>query len=205
MADSKTFSLAPVLTYVLLAWMSWWVGSILSGVGTVVHEEEVDVTGVLDEEGLVAGGHHVLGLLVATVSDLYRQNASVFAAGHYEIRHCGNGISTEGMGMLLLNRLRTRLSIPLGLRHDEGTHLKRSDWWRQKVLVPVQRVSVLSSVSFSCSSSNNRLDYRLVLCPSLSFSSLVVKFSFHPAAPFNPRVSSNPFQIPPSPILIKQP
>lgn len=39
--------------------------------------------------------------------------------------------------MLLLNRLRTRLSIPLGLRHDEGTHLKRSDWWRQKVLVPV--------------------------------------------------------------------
>jgi len=39
--------------------------------------------------------------------------------------------------MLLLKRLRTRLSIPLGLRHDEGTHLKRSDWWRQKVLVPM--------------------------------------------------------------------
>jgi hypothetical protein len=44
---------------------------------------------------------------------------------------------TEGMGMLPLKRLRTRLSIPLGLRHDSGTHLKRSDWWRKKRLVPV--------------------------------------------------------------------
>lgn len=35
-----------------------------------MHEEELDVTGVLDEESLVARGHHVLGLLVATVSDL---------------------------------------------------------------------------------------------------------------------------------------
>lgn len=42
------------------------------------------------------------------------------------------------MGMLPLKRLRTRLSIPLGLRHDSGTHLKRSDWWRKKRLVPVQ-------------------------------------------------------------------
>jgi hypothetical protein len=39
--------------------------------------------------------------------------------------------------MLDLKRLRTRLSIPLGLRHDSGTHLKRSDWWRKKRLVPV--------------------------------------------------------------------
>ena len=43
--------------------------------------------------------------------------------------------------MLLLKRLRTRLSIPLGLRHDEGTHLKRSDWWRQKRCLPVAVVS----------------------------------------------------------------
>lgn len=54
---------------------------------------------------------------------------------------------TEGIGRLLLKRLRTRLSIPLGLRHDEGTHLKRSDWWRQKVLVPVD---CQLSVVFSC-------------------------------------------------------
>lgn len=54
---------------------------------------------------------------------------------------------TEGIGRLLLKRLRTRLSIPLGLRHDEGTHLKRSDWWRQKVLVPMD---CQLSVVFSC-------------------------------------------------------
>lgn len=97
-----------------------------------MHEEELDVTGVLDEESLVARGHHVLGLLVATVSDL---SGLVFSRFQFPDR----GKPTEGMGMLLLNRLRTRLSIPLGLRHDEGTHLKRSDWWRQKVLVPIFR------------------------------------------------------------------
>lgn len=43
-----------------------------------MHEEELDVTGVLDEEGLVARGHHVLGLLVATISDLHRKNTLVF-------------------------------------------------------------------------------------------------------------------------------
>lgn len=45
-------------------------GSLLGGVGLVVHEEEVEVTGVVDEESLVAGGHHVAGLLVAAVADL---------------------------------------------------------------------------------------------------------------------------------------
>lgn len=45
-------------------------GDILSGVGAVVHEQKLNVPGVVDEEGLVARGHHVLGLLVGTVSDL---------------------------------------------------------------------------------------------------------------------------------------
>lgn len=35
-----------------------------------MHEEEVEVTDVVDEESLVAGGHHVAGLLVAAVADL---------------------------------------------------------------------------------------------------------------------------------------
>jgi hypothetical protein len=35
-----------------------------------VHQEELDVADVADDEGLVAGGHHVLGLLVGTVADL---------------------------------------------------------------------------------------------------------------------------------------
>lgn len=38
-----------------------------------------------------------------------------------------------------LKRLRTRLSIPLGLRHAASTHLKRSLWWRMKRLVPANR------------------------------------------------------------------
>lgn len=43
---------------------------------------------------------------------------------------------TDGIARLPLNRLRTRLSIPLGLRHAASTHLKRSLWWRMKPLVP---------------------------------------------------------------------
>ena len=36
-----------------------------------MHEEEVDVAGVVNEEGLVAGGHHVAGLLVGSETNLY--------------------------------------------------------------------------------------------------------------------------------------
>ena len=44
--------------------------NVLSSEGAVVHHEELDVLGVVDEESLVAGGHHVAGLLVGTVTDL---------------------------------------------------------------------------------------------------------------------------------------
>jgi len=44
--------------------------NVLSSEGAVVHQEELDVLGVVDEESLVAGGHHVAGLLVGTVTDL---------------------------------------------------------------------------------------------------------------------------------------
>ena len=46
------------------------IGCLLGSVGPVVHEEQVEVAGVVDEEGLVAGGHHVAGLLVAAVANL---------------------------------------------------------------------------------------------------------------------------------------
>lgn len=36
-----------------------------------MHEEELQVAGVVDEESLVAGRHHVAGLAVVTISDLY--------------------------------------------------------------------------------------------------------------------------------------
>lgn len=45
---------------------------ILSSVGAVVHEQELNVLGVLDEEGLVAGRSQVAGLLVGTVTNLCR-------------------------------------------------------------------------------------------------------------------------------------
>jgi len=42
----------------------------LCGIGLVVHEEELNVLDVADEERLVARGHHVLGLLVGAIADL---------------------------------------------------------------------------------------------------------------------------------------
>ncbi len=42
----------------------------LCGVGSVVHEEEVDVFGVVDEESSVAGRHHVSCLFVRAETDL---------------------------------------------------------------------------------------------------------------------------------------
>jgi hypothetical protein len=44
--------------------------NILGGVGAVVHEEQLDILDVVDEEALVAGGHHVPGLLVGAEADL---------------------------------------------------------------------------------------------------------------------------------------
>ena len=41
-----------------------------------MHEEEVDVARVVNEEGLVAGGHHVASLLVGAETNLYA--SSVF-------------------------------------------------------------------------------------------------------------------------------
>lgn len=35
-----------------------------------MHQEEVDIGRVVDEEGLVAGRHHVAGFLVGAVADL---------------------------------------------------------------------------------------------------------------------------------------
>ena len=84
--------------------------------------------------------------------------------------------------MLLLKRLRTRLSIPFGLRHDEGTHLKRSDWWRQKRCLPVAVVSppfVSRCESVDCSE----------WVPPLSFISFFSSFlqatSLYPFRPFS--------------------
>jgi hypothetical protein len=41
----------------------------LCGICLVVHEEELNVLDVADDERLVARGHHVLGLLVGAIAD----------------------------------------------------------------------------------------------------------------------------------------
>lgn len=55
----------------------------LSSVGAVVHEEEVQVADVVDEESLVAGRHHVASLAVVTVTNLYSQHPSALIPGFH--------------------------------------------------------------------------------------------------------------------------
>ena len=42
----------------------------LCGVGLVVHQEEIEVADIVDEECLMARGHHVSGLLVVAIANL---------------------------------------------------------------------------------------------------------------------------------------
>ena len=55
---------------------------VLCGEGGVVHEEKVNIGDVVDNESLVAGGHHVAGLLVGTVTDLGHDGLSLEATAH---------------------------------------------------------------------------------------------------------------------------
>jgi hypothetical protein len=43
---------------------------ILGSEGLVVHEEELDISGVVNQESFVAGWHHVASFLVGAKSDL---------------------------------------------------------------------------------------------------------------------------------------
>lgn len=45
----------------------------LCGEGLVMHEEEIDVSGIVDEESFVAGGHHVASLLIGAKTNLNRR------------------------------------------------------------------------------------------------------------------------------------
>ena len=88
---------------------------------------------VVDDESLVAGGHQVTGLLVGSVTDLCRTRQSMPISQssppqQCSIRRCRpvvhrvvRAVRTLGIAAWPLNRLRTRLSIPLGLRHEGST------------------------------------------------------------------------------------
>lgn len=45
-----------------------------------MHQEQLNVLGVVDEESLVAGGHHVAGLLVATITNGRHGNGALEAS-----------------------------------------------------------------------------------------------------------------------------
>lgn len=70
-----------------------------------MHEEELELTDVVDKESLVAGRHHVAGLLVGSVTDLFvlerhrsassilckkktRSHRSVAIGGQTPVRYC---------------------------------------------------------------------------------------------------------------------
>lgn len=58
----------------------------LSGEGLVVHEEEVNIADVVDEESLVARWHHVASLLVGTETDLRKKVSPIFSKHSIEGR-----------------------------------------------------------------------------------------------------------------------
>ena len=74
-----------------------------------MHEQKLNVLGVVDEEGLVAGGHHVAGLLVGTVTDLMYTLAVSIA-----VRMIGR-VSYGGHGNLALETTADSIVNTLGL------------------------------------------------------------------------------------------
>lgn len=105
-----------------------------------MHKEEIDIGGVIDNKGFVARGHHVAGFLIRAESDLWREYTNqslVFCQLPMHIIIFKTAVKNSGPLLLRikrtpgitawpLNRLRTRLSIPFGLRQFEATHMKRS-------------------------------------------------------------------------------
>ena len=61
----------------VLSWARYY-QDILSSIGTVVHEKKLDIPRVVNEESLVAGGHHVARLLVVAVTDLYPNQSVLY-------------------------------------------------------------------------------------------------------------------------------
>ncbi len=130
---------------------------LLRGVGLVVHEQEVELVEVVDEESLMSGRHHVPRLPVAAISDLYQFLSALPFFTHLPSLSCSlhgldlpmpaeypllhslrlpstTGIVQRTFGITAwpLKRLLTRLSIPFGFLQLGSTRMKRSDWWRLK-------------------------------------------------------------------------
>lgn len=94
--------------------------------------------------------------------------------------------------MVPLKRLRTQLSIPLGLRHEGSTRAKRSLWWRKKRLVPVkverQSTLYIEFISKPCPvvSCPNNITLRALLTPEPHANISIVTIKIYPPLSFRP-------------------
>lgn len=66
------YDVSPAVLGVRILWVN-----VLGSEGLVMHEEKVNITDVVDEEGLVSGWHHVAGLLVGSKTNLSISSALV--------------------------------------------------------------------------------------------------------------------------------
>ena len=117
-----------------------------------MHHEELDVLDVADQESFVSRRHHVACLLVGAKSNLQKNaSANLFPNPQLQqasfspqpnsspaataaaasvvviyLQCCKDSKRTEGIVMLPLNRLLTRLSIPFGFLQLGSTRINRS-------------------------------------------------------------------------------
>lgn len=97
-----------------------------------VHHQNLQLLLVADLELLEAAGKEVASLGVGAVP---RNEVQSGSAGRPAWSSPVMTHPILGIGKLPLNRLLTRLSIPLGFLHDSPTRMKRSDWKRWKRFV----------------------------------------------------------------------
>jgi len=85
----------------------------LSGVGFVVHKQELEFPNIVDKEFLETVGEEMSRPLVASVTNLVKLISIEFRLHQIEL--------TLGMAICPLKRRLTLLSIPLGFRHASLT------------------------------------------------------------------------------------
>lgn len=98
----------------------------LGGEDLGVHEQELNLVSVGDEESLVAGGHHVLGGLVGTVTNLGHSDGASESSSDTRVNTLGlsPGLtnSVEPVGLMSLESLLVLLdNLGMGVR---GGHLE---------------------------------------------------------------------------------
>jgi hypothetical protein len=84
-------------------------GCVLCGEGGVVHEEEIYVAGVVDEEGLVAGGHEMACLLVGAITNL-----QVYPSAFHDHRNFGPLQSLSNISSAIIAPGISRTPIEVG-------------------------------------------------------------------------------------------